>query len=319
MSGIIKAPPVIDANVDFEITKDGSDLVSALRNKYHANVFRAKDLAKKPVENGAGMVFNENADALETVSEWKPDLIKGFSIEVDVDLSAYPLDKSDGIIFSKAEVFDIVPYRFGGATLPVLSFLLYIESGSQYYCSIGYPVGRVKFVFQVRHVGANVIIQAFADDLLVYVYSSDYTNEVKDSPFGTFSVGGLDTIGSIYGVKIVPGLIYSNEPFVRRPNAFMSDALYLSDTEGYFEAGMQLPPSAITEFGFVYGKTVPITIENSTCVKMESGDPGYFSLTVYDLVNATSEKYYVRAYFIGEEEGLSYGSYLELHEYVDEG
>ena len=324
MSGIIKAPPVIEANVDFEITKDGSNLVSALRNKYNPNVFRAKDPAKKPVENGSGIIFDTVADSLELESEWIPDLINGFSIELDIDLSSFPEDTYTGRFFSKEhagfqnDVFAIGAYRFEGEPMPTMSFHIFTDTDSQYYAGGSYPPGRAKFVFQGKFVDSHLIIQLFVDGYLVSNWYNEDESGVRVRPLAPLKLGNLNASCAIYGVKISNELLHKSEPLINRPISFIYNSSYTSDTEATFDATISSPPSTVTEFGFVYGKTFPILLENSAHVTADGGESDYYWSSVSDLVNASTEQYYVRSYCKTENEGVTYGVYVGVVEYEEE-
>lgn len=56
---VLKQPPIIDISSDFGVTKDGSNLVSKVKNRYQPNVFRAPS-GQEPIENGNGFEFSGN-------------------------------------------------------------------------------------------------------------------------------------------------------------------------------------------------------------------------------------------------------------------
>lgn len=51
---VLKVPPIIDISSDYGVTKDGSNLVSRVKNHYQPNVFRAPS-GYEPTENGSGL------------------------------------------------------------------------------------------------------------------------------------------------------------------------------------------------------------------------------------------------------------------------
>lgn len=71
---IIKQPPIIDISSSYGVTKDGSNLVSAVKNRNNANKFRQTVGANQPIENGDGFAFN-NTDTLRSHFGAIPDLV----------------------------------------------------------------------------------------------------------------------------------------------------------------------------------------------------------------------------------------------------
>lgn len=71
---IIKQPPIIDISSSYGVTKDGSNLVSAVKNRNNANKFRQTVGANQPTENGDGFAFN-NTDTLRSHFGAIPDLV----------------------------------------------------------------------------------------------------------------------------------------------------------------------------------------------------------------------------------------------------
>jgi len=61
---IYKEPLIIDIDSEYGVTKDGSNLVSAVKNRGNANQFIQETLSKRPIENGNGFEFNGNNNNL---------------------------------------------------------------------------------------------------------------------------------------------------------------------------------------------------------------------------------------------------------------
>ena len=69
-----KTAPIIDISSSYGVTKDGSNLVSAVKNRYYPNKFRQTVGANQPIENGDGFAFN-NTDTLRSHFGAIPDLV----------------------------------------------------------------------------------------------------------------------------------------------------------------------------------------------------------------------------------------------------
>lgn len=314
---IIRMPIPIDVSSEVGLIKDGSNLVDSVRNQNQPNVFRAKDPANKPTENGAGIVFSTTNDSLELASEWVPDIMNGFAIELDMDLSSIRDDQYSSSLLAKKtdvwgqEVYKISPILMEDTVVPIIGFWIYTDEG-QYNVSCYYPVvDRFKLLTQGIFKDGKMLLQMFADGLLVGTASfSDFEGMPKHIPEATVRLGALDTTCAIYGVKIWDNIVNKSEPLILRPALFVLDAPLSSNTEASFDAMVQQPDSEPTEFGFVYGTTLPITKETSEHI-LGNGTPDYFMGAVSNLVDALTTQYYVRAYCITNV-GITYSGYKEL-------
>jgi hypothetical protein len=110
---ILKEPPIIDISSDYGVTKDGSNLVSAVKNRYNANVFRAPS-GNEPIENGDGFEFDGVNDYMYGL---KFDYTKSFIMEFWVKFNAQNLYRFGNIRnLSEANQYFILTTSNAGTT-----------------------------------------------------------------------------------------------------------------------------------------------------------------------------------------------------------
>ena len=73
---VYKTPPIIDISSSYGVTKDGSNLVSAVKNRYNSEKYRAVS-GSEPLENGDGFDFSSN----KQISGRKFNYLQAFTFE----------------------------------------------------------------------------------------------------------------------------------------------------------------------------------------------------------------------------------------------
>jgi len=166
---IIKTPPIIDISSSYGVTKDGSNLVSKVKNRYNSNVFRQK--IGTPSENGDGLRFDVGGEQLEGVPfNYSQNFIMEFWVKFDAatssqrlfDISNYPTDSSNAFTLVLT-----ANGAYGYSILPtfLLSAQLGVDRGTTLYPTPSNTWVHNLITFQ------NGVCTTFVDGRICYVKS----------------------------------------------------------------------------------------------------------------------------------------------------
>ena len=216
----IKQPLTIDISSDYGVTKDGSNLVSSVRNRYQPNKFIAPS-GNEPVENGNGFEFNSSNPYFNSPPfQYK----NGFMFECwikHVDYDSYQMIWVQNDRLTETNFTGLQIYHVGTSTHS-LACSIY-ENGSNIILHTRTNAPYTGTENEYRHVlvafdGSE--LTTFSDGIVLRHTSLNPSMINENSYLRPCVVGKASTVsyqylrGSLYNIKVREGDITNDSKYI---------------------------------------------------------------------------------------------------------